>query len=397
MHEHRFIVPNADRSAVLVVDGRLPVVRSSGRRRQPEMLAALADEHGIRATFLRTIRFREEDGARSTLVELDAGMRPDHAQWLAIAAVDPDTVVPVHSEGVAEWLAEQRGSIPADRAPWARRGWLTEVVHWVKSVVPSADAPRLLRQWPLSAMYTFDSDLGVLYLKACFVLWPQEPALTRLLAHEHPRRVPEVVAINGERGWLLMRGVVGEDVADAGGLWFAEELRSMAHLQLGFNAKTRALLGTGAPQRPLEQVRQEAPDLGHLCARLHAFGIPETLTHGDLHQWNAMVAEGRVVIIDWSDAAIAHPFLDLGAMLFYAEGNSQDREALVDAYIDCWREFGPEAALREAAAIGEALGCVYQALSFRAINAAFEPSDRWLFANEADRWLSRARDLAAKL
>lgn len=84
-------------------------------------------------------------------------------------------------------------------------------------------------------------------------------------------------------------------------------------------------------------------------------------------------------------------------MLFYVEGTSQEREALLDAYIDCWRDFGSEAQLREAAAIGEALGCVYQAISFRAINAAFEPSDRWLFAGEVDRWMNRARDLAAQL
>lgn len=382
---------------MLVVRGQLPFVRASERRRQPEVLAALAEEHGIRATFLRTIRWTDHGDERTTLVELDAARRPSRAQWLPLDAVDPEAVVPVFSDGVAEWLSEQRGLIPAERAPWARPGWLAEARRWIASVVASADEPRLVRQWPLSAMYSFHSELGSLYFKACFVLWPHEPAVTALLAREDPHRVPEVVAIQDEHSWLLMTELVGPDVADAGAEWFAEELRTMASLQRSWAGKTDELESSGVPRRPLDELREAAPDLARLCTRLEAFGIPETLAHGDLHQWNAKVVADRVVILDWSDAAIAHPYIDLGAMLFYAGGSSEEREALLEAYIDCWRDFGTDAQLREAAAIGEVLGCVYQAISFRAINAAFEPADRRLFAGEFDRWMTRARHLAAKL
>ena len=48
-------------------------------------------------------------------------------------------------------------------------------------------------------------------------------------------------------------------------------------------------------------------------------------------------------------------------------------------------------------ALGEALGCVYQALSYRAIEGACEPADRWLWAGQDDTWLRRARELAAEL
>ena len=360
-------------------------------------MAALAKEHDIHAPFLRTIRWQDEEGERSTLVEVDAAQLSGHAHWLALDEVDPTAIAPVFPDGVTEWLAEQQGVIPAERAPWARPGWLADATRWVASVAPGAREPRLVRQWPLSAMYAFDSALGLLYFKACFVLWPQEPAATALLAREHPQRIPEIVAINDEHSWLLMTELEGVDVADAGAECFAEELRVMASLQRDWAGKTAELASARIPYRPLEQLGREAPDLGHLCAQLEAFGIPETLTQGDLHQWNAKVVADRVVILDWSDAAIAHPFLDLGAMLFYCGESLQPREALIDAYIDCWRDFGPDAQLREAAAIAEALGCVYQAISFRAINTAFEPADRWLFAGEVDRWMNRARDLAASL
>jgi hypothetical protein len=65
---------------------------------------------------------------------------------------------------------------------------------------------------------------------------------------------------------------------------------------------------------------------------------------------------------------------------------------MLDAYLEPWGED-----LREAALVGEALGCVYQALSYRAIEAACEPGDRRIWADEPGRWLARARELASKL
>jgi hypothetical protein len=73
------------------------------------------------------------------------------------------------------------------------------------------------------------------------------------------------------------------------------------------------------------------------------------------------------------------------------------RTRIVDASLEPWRGLAPESTLREAAALGEVLGSVYQAVSYRAINAAFEPDDRWLFAGEETRWRDLAVELAGKL
>jgi aminoglycoside phosphotransferase (APT) family kinase protein len=93
-------------------------------------------------------------------------------------------------------------------------------------------------------------------------------------------------------------------------------------------------------------------------------------------------------VIDWSDAAIGHPFLDLAPLLWIGE---KHRDELAAAYADEW------GATPRAAAIGEALGCVYQAISYRAIGAAFEPADLWLFSESYDEWLERAADLGKAL
>jgi hypothetical protein len=390
VHEHHAIVPNADRTALLTVDGRLPVV-TTAERRQADVMTALAADHGVRAPFLRTIRRAVEDDRATTLFEVDGSSPAGKREWTALDAVDPDTVAPVFADGLGEWLAEQRGApVPPERADWAEPGWLEQAVAWVDGVSRLRGEPRLIRQWCLSSMYAFDTEAGTLYLKACLALWPHEPAVTAALARSHPGHVPDVIAIEPDRRWLLMRELMGTPAADAGEEWVATQLRCMAELQRAWIGRDRELVALGAPHRPLGELAREAPDLVPLCERLRAFGVPETLTHGDLHKRNAFVEDDRVVLIDWSDAALAHPFLDLAPALYFAAELSPDR--MLDAYLEPWGED-----LREAALVGEALGCVHQALSYRAIEAACEPGDRRIWADEPDKWLARARELASKL
>jgi hypothetical protein len=402
VHEHYAIVPSADRTQILTVDGRLPVVRTE-KREQPGVPAALRATYGVRAPFLRVVsRLEDEDRQLTTLFEVDSapeGWSPSApAAWLPLGSVNPEEMAPLFAAGLEGWLAEQRGApVPPQRASWARPGWLAAVTAWVDEVAGVTTEPRLVRVWPLSAMYVFETELGSLYLKGCFALWPHEPAVTAALAREHPDSTPEVVAIDERKGWLLMHEVTGEQVADLGAEATEQELRVAATIQRATVGKHAELLEVGMPHRPLDELRAAAPHLGGVCERLEALGLPETLTHGDLHQWNAIRRDGAVVLLDWSDAALAHPFLDLAPMLFYAEPTAEEREQFIRAYLQPWAGIAPEADLREAAALGETLGCVYQAISFRAIHEAFEPADRWLFGGEWDRWTARAVELAERL
>ena len=133
-----------------------------------------------------------------------------------------------------------------------------------------------------------------------------------------------------------------------------------------------------------------------LCARLSRVRIAETIVHGDLYPWNAVVVGDRTVVFDWSDAAVSHPFLDLAPALFDAT-DEDTRAELVEANLEPWSDIASRAELRAAALVGEALGCVYQAISYEGIHDAFEVSDRPLLADEPDRWKQRAVELAGRL
>jgi hypothetical protein len=387
VHEHHALVPNADRSALLAVDGRLPVVRVEERGLQAA-LAALEREHGVRAPFLRFVRRSEDGGDVTTLLELDAPAADPPGRWLSLETAEPASVTPVFADGVERWLAEVRGgAIPAERPPWARPGWLANAKRWVAEQTAVEGEPELIRQWPLSAVHRFATAAGPVYLKAVFSLFRQEPAVSAALAQAHPGDVPAVVATDVDRGWILTRELPG---TDAQGVQACSGVRTTARIQQAWVERVDELASLGCRRRGLDDLRAEAPELAHLCDRLEEHELPDSLVHGDLHHGNMVVLDDHVAVIDWSDAAIGQPFLDLAPVLMIGK---RHRDALVDAYVESW----PRENVRDAAAIAEVLGCVYQAISYREINAAFEPDDRWLFADEHRRWMERAHRLAENL
>lgn len=205
------LVPNADRTALLAVNGRLPVVQADTPR-LAEVLELVARSLDLPSAFLRVAgRVKWGEDAVGLINEFDAPppewRPPPPAEWLPLEDADAAALAePELAEPMRVWLDEQRGSpVPPQRSPWARPGWLSQASAWVGEHVEVHGDPRFVRQWPLSAIYRFETSQGPLHLKAAFVLFAREPAITAALATEHRGLVPDVFAIERERGWLLMR------------------------------------------------------------------------------------------------------------------------------------------------------------------------------------------------
>jgi len=130
--------------------------------------------------------------------------------------------------------------------------------------------------------------------------------------------------------------------------------------------------------------------LGERFARVAAYGLPDTLVHGDLHPGNVMGDGDRRVVIDWGDSHISNPAFDaLRLTDGLAEG---DASTVLDAWAAHWRGPGtdpeatvellrPVAALRAAAAYADFLD-------------AIEPSEHPYHASDVSFWLERAAELA---
>jgi hypothetical protein len=349
-HTHYAIA--ATDGALALVDGSLPSVQTSWRL--PDVLAAFEPLIG-RPTYLRQVVL--EDDLFLRLHVFDVG-----------DAVVRDAELPAALRPAFErWLAEQRGGpIPPLRAAWARPGWFAGAEAWAGCDLEPH------RMWPLSAVLRGVLDGEPVFLKAVFPLFHHEPAITEALAGEHPGVVPEVLRINHERGWMLMRELRGEVVTDSVPDSFTLAVREHACIQRAWSQRTGELLALGAQDRP-----QDWPDTG----------LPVTLAHGDFHGANVVVDRGRATIFDWSDACIAHPLIDLHTFLtFDVAEDAQD--VFVDAYAEGWNV--SPALVRSGLEQIAPYSCLHQAQSYRAIAAAVEPLERHMFADAEREWQERA-------
>ncbi len=125
---------------------------------------------------------------------------------------------------------------------------------------------------------------------------------------------------------------------------------------------------------PEEAVRmgELAPELKAMCARLVEFAVPESLVHGDLNSGNVALRGRGCLFFDWTDACIAHPFLDLITLLISDSGPDEQlphvpgaRKRLIEAYLGEWSALEPTDRLQQAWALAEPLGWLFQAISYQ--------------------------------
>jgi hypothetical protein len=364
---HYALVPNADRSRVLVGDaGGLPAVESS-RFRTADVPEALERDLELRAPFLRAsaVVLNEERRIAASLYEFDAPRSHPRGAWIPIDEA-PALVPSGLREAAERWVAEQRGApIPAARAPWARPGWLAAAEAWIAASVDLVEPPRLHEQWMLSSVLRAATPDGVVYFKAAFSIFRHEPSVTAALASEHPGRVPDVVAVEPDCGWLLMRELRGDVLGELDRSRWPEAAHLLREFHSAWSSRADDVLALGAVDRRLTPA--DVPDelLDDLDG-LDRLALPDTLVHGDFHPWNVVVGPSGLRLADWSDACLTNPLFDLVTF-----GWDEDRAPLLAAY----------GVSPETFACVERLACIHHAISYERILDALEPTDRWVFAD----------------
>ncbi len=413
------LVPDGSRSALLVHEQRLPCVTS--RPGAAGVIEALRSVYSLTVPYLRPARIVQADDAGQAsmaLYEFDAPDAkwelPAGLEWLPLADADPTRLSPQGLvPDVEKWLAIARGApVPEQRPPWARSGWLTAATAWLEASVAGADLQQtgpveVVEQWSLSSVLRCATDEGRVYMKAVFSAFFNEPALTQALATEHPKLLPEVVAVDRSRGWMLMRELPGSLIGDLAVETWSDALRAAAEIHRAWPARTSELFELGARDRRLAALAIEiegafeaagmadseraVAQLQSCCEELGEGPLPQTLVHGDLHPWNVMVDGDELRIFDWSDACVSHPLFDLPTFLQRTDDESA-RTSLLETYLGAWADHASLEELRAAYELARPLAHVHHAISYQRIGEALEPDDRW-FADEPRRWLSGAVEL----
>ena len=224
---------------------------------------------------------------------------------------------------------------------------------------------------PWSTVHTAPTTGGPVWLKAPGPGTVFEVALYDLLAHVTPEWVLPPIAVDLDRGWVLLPdggttlGASGTDVVDG----LADVLPRYAQLQRDLAPHAGDLLSFGVadmrpdvmPDRfdeavaavtaqtgdPLDEVRALRPVYTEWCARLAASPIPASIDHNDLHPWNVFADGDHVAFFDWGDAVVAHPFASMlvpAAVVRRHLGAGPDDPAvrrIRDAYLEVWSDLAP--------------------------------------------------------
>ena len=143
----------------------------------------------------------------------------------------------------------------------------------------------------------------------------------------------------------------------------------------------------------LATVRAVREPVHALLEELDSLGIPDTLVHGDLHPGNVAADGDSLLLYDWSDASLSHPFLDLvqlGSRL-----SDEEREATRAAYAEVWRAAYPSLDIGRALELAEPANTIYQMVTFEQIYRAQEDASYWEMSGVVARMLRTLPDIFA--
>lgn len=293
--------------------------------------------------------------------------------------------------------------------PWTQPDWLELAHDWIYAELERCGLPAVglieqkhIRPW--STVLTIPTAAGTIYFKATAPCFRQETALTGYLQRFAPEISPQLLAVDLERRWLLMRDAGTPLRALIKETHSFEQWQTVLPLYVALQKNLASaqidLLGMGVFDRRLSRLpgqfaqlvydqpamlldepdsltsaeyrrlRDFTPRFDGMCARLAAFGIPESLHHDDFHDANIFLQDGRVTFTDWGESAFSHPFFTLVVMLRGLENtlglqpDAPELNTLRDWYLSHWTDYAPLAELRQIAALAQQIGLVNRALTW---------------------------------
>lgn len=295
---------------------------------------------------------------------------------------------------------------------WTDADWLAEAEAWIgerlrdvdERVDGAIEQPHV-RLW--STALRVPTTMGVLWFKANAPPLAYEAGVVELLARVRPDLVPELVASDRERGWMLMAdgGARLRETVECErdlGRWL-DVLPRYAELQLATAEHGDELVALGTPDRRLavlpshyerlvaelaglsadERARLQVHDVGGMCERLGAIGVPETIQHDDLHDGQVFHRDGQYLFFDWGDSCVSHPFFSMAVTL---EGvlswglddveGSLDVTPFRDAYLRPFAEYASRDELVTALGSAMRLGWLSRALTNDLLARSLAPDQR---------------------
>jgi hypothetical protein len=294
---------------------------------------------------------------------------------------------------------------------WNDPAWQKKVREWIHAQAQShsilitgeIEQPHL---YAWSTVLHVPTQQGKLYFKATAHETIHEAALTQALASWFPDCMPELLATDVGRGWMLMfdggqqlRASIRptKDIAP-----WKRVIQRFAEVQIGLAEHVTELLSLRIPDHRLsilpglfaqlladesnfmidqqkgltsaewQQVKEKAWRLEQICADLAAYGIPASLNHGDFHDGNVLVKDGRITFFDWGDGDVTHPFVSLRTFFVSIEialdledySFTPEMAELLDLYLEPFQRFASKEDLLKAYKLSRPVAAIVKALAW---------------------------------
>jgi aminoglycoside/choline kinase family phosphotransferase len=314
--------------------------------------------------------------------------------------------------------------------PWHDPAWIEQAHTWIRSETArlSIQLTGEIEQphaYAWSTVLHVPTSAGKLYFKATAPETLHEIALTEKLAEWFPADLPELVAVDTARGWMLMRDG-GEQLRAS--IRPTQDVRpwepvivKYAELQIGLAKHVEEILALGIPDHRLvvlpplykQLLREEeslmlgqekgltadefnklqklTPRFEQICTDLATVGIPESLNHGDFHDGNVLLKNGRVTFFDWGDADVTHPFVSLRTFFVSMEialklddyaPPTPEMTTLLHRYLEQWQGLASKEDLLKAYALSRPVASIVKTLAWHAtisrMNADLRKEYAWI-------------------
>ncbi len=190
--------------------------------------------------------------------------------------------------------------------------------RWSAAGYADPQPPTVHHLWGLSVVLAAQSRSGTAFLKCSGDHFRGEAAVTQALAERSPAHLPTVIAIEPERGWLLMRDFDAPELGEQPEASWGVGLDALLELQQAWLGRGDELVALGADSRPLtdlaawveasagdtallapltsekrSQWLDAVPTMVQACHRLNELGPEPSLVHGDFHPWNVAAGAER--------------------------------------------------------------------------------------------------------
>lgn len=300
----------------------------------------------------------------------------------------------------------------ASQLRWHDPDWQKQAHAWIRAqaarnTIQLTGEIEQPHAYAWSTVMRVSSNEGILFFKATAGETIYEIALTEMMAGWFPDCMPDLLAVDTTRGWMLMRDG-GEQLRAS--IRPTKDVRpwepvitKYAELQIGLAEHIDEILALGIPDHRLaalpalykqlladeaslminqekgltsddfQRLQNLTSRFEQICMDLCAYGIPESVNHGDFHDGNVLVKDGRITFFDWGDADVTHPFVSLRTFFVsmeialglddYALPTSEMSQ-LLERYLEAWQAYGEKEALRSAYRLSRPVASIVKALAW---------------------------------